>query len=161
MLLLLLPFILDLHYSHCYLSLSVTKTIAKALINCRLDYYNCLPSNTTLKNIAKLQCVQNLTRVVTQSPQFSHSVPLLKSLPVQSCIIFKLCTTAYQILSSGEPSYLFYKLSLAPKPREFHSSGFHVLSVPRVKLMLGLVHFELLSLLFGTDSLIMLSHQIA
>ena len=33
---------------------------------------------------------------------------------------------------SGEPSYPFSTLSLAPKSRELHSSGFH-LSVPRIK----------------------------
>ena len=53
------------------------------------------------------QRVQNcLARVVTRSPRFSRSVPLLKSLhwlPVQYCIIFKICTIAYQALSSIQP----------------------------------------------------------
>jgi len=74
--------------------------------------------------------------VVTQSPQFSHSVPLLKSLhwlPVQSRNIFKLCTIAYQTLSSGEPSYLFSMLYLTLKPRELRSSSFQLLSVLSVK----------------------------
>ena len=56
---------------------------------------------------------------------------------VKSRIIFKLCTVAYQILSSGESSYLFSMLSLAPKTRELHPSGFHLLSVPRVKTHAG------------------------
>jgi len=77
-----------------------------------------------------------VTQCVTGSPRFSHSVPLLKSLHwllVQSRIIFKLCTIAYQTISSGEPSRLFFTLSLAPKPRELRSFGFHLLSVPIVK----------------------------
>jgi len=86
----------------------------------------------------KLQCVQNcLARVVTRSPCFSHSFPLLKSLhwlPVQSDIIFIICTIDYQTFSSGESSYLFSMLSLAPKPRELRSSGFHLLSVAMVKI---------------------------
>ena len=131
----------DLRRIRRYISLSVAKTIATALITSRLDYCNSLLYNIASKDILKLQCVQNcLARVVTRSPRFSHSVPLLKSLhwlPVQSRIIFKLCTIAYQTLSSGEPSYLFSMLSLAPKPRELRSSGFHLLSVPRVKTHAG------------------------
>ena len=79
--------------------LSVAKAIATALITSRLDYCNSL-YNIASKDILKLQCVQDcLARVVTRSPRFSHSVPLLKSLhwlPVQSYIIFKLCSVAYQ-----------------------------------------------------------------
>jgi len=101
----------DLHLIRRYISLSVAKTIATALITSRLDYGNSLLYNITSKDILKLQCVQNcLARVVTRSHLFSHSVPLLKSLhlfPVQSGIIFKLCTIAYQTLSSEEPSYPF------------------------------------------------------
>ena len=52
---------------------------------------------------------------------------------VQPRIIFKLYTFPYQTLSSGESSYLFSKLSLAPKPRELRSSGFHLLSVSKFK----------------------------
>jgi len=113
---------------------------------CVLDYCNSLPYNIAPKNILKLQCVQNcLARVVIRSPQFSHSVPLLKSLhllPVHSHTIFKLCTIAYQSLSSGEPSYLFSMLSLTAKPRELHSSGFHSLPVPRVKTHAGIYAFS-------------------
>ena len=67
--------------------------------------------------------------VITCSPFFSHSVEFLKSLhrlSVQSRIIFKLYTIAYQTLSSRELSYLFSSLSLAPNPREIHSSGFYL-----------------------------------
>ena len=92
-------------------------------------------------DILKLQCVQNcVASVVRRSPRFCHSVPLMKShhgLPVQSRIIFKLCTIIYQTLSSGESSYLFSMLSLSPEPRELRSSGFHLFSFPRVKTHVG------------------------
>jgi len=67
-------------------------------------------------------------------------MPLLKSLhwlPVQTHIILKLCTIAYQTLSSRESSYLFFMLFLALKTRGLSSSGFHLLSVPRVKTYAG------------------------
>jgi len=131
----------DLRPIRHYISLLVDKTIARALITGRLDYCNSLLYNIASKDILKLQRVQNcLVRVVTRSARCFHSVSLLKSphwLPVQPRIIFKLWTIAYQILSSGEPSYLFSMLSLAPKPRELRSSGFHLLSVRRVKSHTG------------------------
>jgi len=93
----------DLHRIRRYISLSVAKTIARSLITSRLDfdYSNSVLSNIASKASLKLQCVQNcLARVVTRSPRFFHSVPLLKSLhwlPVQSRIIFKLCIIACNV----------------------------------------------------------------
>ena len=64
-----------------FISLSVAKTIATARVSSRLDYCNSILYNTANNDIAKLQRVQNcLARVVTRSPRFSRSVPLLKSL---------------------------------------------------------------------------------
>ena len=48
------------------MSFSATKTIATVLVNRRLDYCNSLYHNIALKDILKLQRVQNsLARVVT------------------------------------------------------------------------------------------------
>ena len=84
------------------ISLAVAKTIVIALVSSKLDYCNSLYHNIALKDILKLQRVENcLARVVTRSLQFSSSLPLLKSLhwlpdPVQYRIIFKI----YNYLSS-------------------------------------------------------------
>ena len=59
----------------------VAKIITTAVVSSSLDYCNSLYHNIDLKNILKLQRVQNVwARVVTRSPRFSDSVPLLKSL---------------------------------------------------------------------------------
>ena len=106
---------------------SVAKTIATALVSSRLDYCNSLLYNTANKDIAKLQCVQNcLARVVTCSPRFSRSVPLLKSLrwlPVHYRIIFKICTIAYQALSSTHLAYLNSMLTPARNSRQLRSTS--------------------------------------
>ena len=92
--------------------------IATALITSIFDYCNSLLYNIASKDILNLQCVQNcLNKVATRSTQFFHSIPLLKSFHWQPHIIYKLSIIAYQTLSSGERSYLFSILSLAPKPR--------------------------------------------
>jgi len=145
-----------------YISLSVAKTIATALITSRLDYSFC---NIASRDIIKLQCVQNcLAKDLTRPPRFSHPVPLLKSLhwlPVQSRIIFKLCTIAYQTLSSGEPLHLFSRLSLEPSQENSLHLVFTCFVFLGLKHMLGFVLFQLLSLLFGIHYLNTLSHQIA
>ena len=96
------------------MSFAVAKTIATALVSSRLDYCNSLYHNIGLNDILKLLRVQNcLSRVVTLSPHFSHSVLLLKSLhclPIRYRIIFKICAITYLnlfnllILHSPPPS---------------------------------------------------------
>ena len=66
--------ICDLRCIRLYMSSSVAKTIATALVSNILDYCNFRFHNIALKDILKLQHVQHcLLRVVTQSPCFSHS----------------------------------------------------------------------------------------
>ena len=129
----------DLRRIHRYISLSVAKTIPIALVTSRLDNWNSLLYNIASKDILKLECVQNcLARVVTRSPRFSHSVPLLKSLhrtwfPVQSRIVLNSALFPFFFFWRTFIS-LFHAFVLSPKPRKLLSSGFHVLSVVRVKI---------------------------
>ena len=114
--------ICDICLIHRFLSLSVAKTIAKALVSSRLDYYNSLLYNTANKDIAQVQYVQNcLARLVMHSLRFSRSMSLLKLfhwLPLHYHIIFKICTIAYQGLSSTLPAYLYLMLAPARKTRQ-------------------------------------------
>ena len=74
-------YIRDLRRIRRYMSLSVAKTIATALVRSRLDYCNFLLHNITINDITTLQRVQKfLVLVVTRYPRFSRSASLLKSL---------------------------------------------------------------------------------
>ena len=130
--------------------------IATALVSSILDDCNSFLPNIPIKDIAKLQRVQNgLARVVTPSPLFSRSVPLLKSLhwlPVRYHIIFKICTITYQVLSSKQPAYLHSMLTPARQPRQPRSSGSGLLPVPRLRQTLELELSRLLHQLCGTHS---------
>ena len=92
------------------LSLDFAKQIAVALVSSKLDYFNSLFHNMPEKDIARLQRVQNcLARVVTNAPQFSHSVPILKRLhwlPVKFRIHFKICAITFRTLKENQPAYL-------------------------------------------------------
>ena len=86
--------------------------------------------------LPKLQRVHIfLARVVTRSPRFSRSVPLLKSLHYR--IIFKICTIAYQTLSSTQPAYLNSMLTPARNSRQLRSTCSNPLYIPRVKTKAG------------------------
>ena len=123
------------------MSFAVAKTNGTALVSSKLDYCNSLYHNIALTDILKLQCVQNcLARVVTRSPRFSHTAPLLKLLhllPVQYRIIFKICTITYQALLSKQPAYLHSLLTPARQPRQLRSSNSNLLFVPSVKTNVG------------------------
>ena len=114
------------------MSLSVAKTIATTLVS------NSILHNIAINGITILRRVQNcLARVVTRSPRFSRSVPLLKSLhwlPVRYRIIFKICTITF---STKQPAYLHLMLTPTRQPRQLRSSGSDLLSVQRVKTNAG------------------------
>ena len=100
----------DLRRIRKNLSLDLAKQIAVALVSSKLDYCNSLFHNMPEKDIARLQRVQNcLARVVTNAPQFSRSVPILKRLhwlPVKFRTHFKICSITFRTLKENQPAYL-------------------------------------------------------
>ena len=88
----------------------VTKTVACSIVNSRLDYCNSLLAGTSVSNLAKLQRVQNtLARVVLRRGKYDHissALAELHWLPVKQRITFKLCTLAFNIKRTNQPSYL-------------------------------------------------------
>ena len=71
----------DLQRTRHHLDLDSAKLPANALVSSRLDYCNSLLSGIAETDLTKLQCILNrLARVVTKSPPFTCSVPLLRSL---------------------------------------------------------------------------------
>ena len=92
----------DLWCVHRHLDLESAKLLANALVSSRLDYCDSLLSGTAETEPTKLQRVLNhLARVVTKSPPFTRSVPLLRSLhwlPVKYRVHFKICLVTYRAL---------------------------------------------------------------
>ena len=71
----------DLRRIRKSLSLDLAKQFAVALVKSKLDYCNSFFHNMPVKDIARLQRVQNcLSGVVTKAPRFGHSVLILKRL---------------------------------------------------------------------------------
>jgi len=83
-------YIRDLRRIRLFISLSVAKTTATALVSSRRDYCNSLLYNTANTDIAKRQRVQNcLARVVTRSPRFQILYNSLSSTRVYTTSIYK------------------------------------------------------------------------
>ena len=87
------------------------------------------------------QRVQNkLVRLVTKSPPFNHSIPLLRSFhwwPVWFRILFKINLLTYKTLRGKQPVYLHSMLAASIPSRSLRSNNDSSLSVPRVKTNTG------------------------
>ena len=109
----------DLQCIQRYLDRNGAKLLANALVSSRLDYCNSLLSGIADTDLAKLQRVQNrLAHVVTKSPPFTCSVPLLRSLhwlSVNFIVDFKICLLTYKTPSEKQPVYL-HSLIATPLP---------------------------------------------
>ena len=90
---------------------------------------NILPES----QISSLQLIQNsLTRVVVKAPKSCHISPVLKSLhwlKIKERIDYKLLSLTYKVLTTTQPSYLHYLISLQP-PRCTRTSSVVTLARP-------------------------------
>ena len=91
-------------------SFAAYSSVFPVFVTSRLDYCNSLFHNIAIKDITKLQRIQTcLARVVTRSPRFTPSKPLLMYLhwlPIQYRKLCKIFAITYQTFSSKQPSYL-------------------------------------------------------
>ena len=124
-----------------YLNLDSAKLLATGLVSSRLEYCNSPVYRIVDTDHTKLQRVQNwLTRVVTKSPPFTHSVPLFRSLhwlPVKFRILFKTNLLTCETFHEKQPVYLHSKLATSLPSHSLRSSKRIKLSVPRVKTNTG------------------------
>ena len=103
----------------------------------RLHYCNSLLSGIAETDLTKLQCILNrLARVVTKSPPFTRSVPLLRSLhwlPVKYRVYFKIFLLTYKALHEEQPVYLCSLIATSLPSCSLRSNREITLSVPRIR----------------------------
>ena len=131
----------DLRRIRHHLDLDSAKLLATALVCSRLDYCNSLLYGIADIDLTRLQRVQNqLARLVTKSPPFTRSIPLLRALhwlPVRFRILFKINLVTYKTLREKEPVYHHSMLVASIPSRSLRSNNDNSLSVPRVKTNTG------------------------
>ena len=124
-----------------HLDLDSAKLLATALVSSCLDYCNSLLYGIADIDLTRLQHVQNrLARLLTKSPPFTCSVPLLRSLhwlPVRFRILFKINLLTYNTLCEKQPVYLHSILATSLPSRSPRSSNDNSPSVPRVETNTG------------------------
>ena len=131
----------DLRRIRRHLDLDSAKLLANALVSSRFDYCNSLLSGIAETDLTKLQRVLNrLAHVVTKSPPFTRSVPLLHSLhwlPVKYRVHFKICLLTYKALHEEQPVYLHSLIAISLPSRSLGSNRGITLSIPRIKTNTG------------------------
>ena len=131
----------DLRRIRRHLDLDSAKLLATALVSSRLDYCNSLLYGIADIDLSRLQRVQNqLARMVTKSPPFTRSIPLLRSLhwlPVRFRILFKIKLLTYKTMREKQSVYLHSMLAASIPSRSLRSNNDNSLSVPRVKTNTG------------------------
>ena len=131
----------DLRRIRRHLDLDSAKVLVNALVSSRLGYCNSLLSGIAETDLTKLQLVLNcLVRVVTQSPPFTRSVPLLHSLhwlPVKYKVHFKICLLTYKALHEEEPNYLRSLIAVSLPSCLLRSNRGITLSIPRIETNTG------------------------
>ena len=132
----------DLRRIRRRLDLDSAKLLATALVSSRLDHCNSLLYGIADIDLTRLHArAQNqLARLVTKSPPFIRSIPLLRSLhwlPVRFRILFKINLLTYKILREKQPVYLHSMLAASIPSHSLRSNNDNSLSVPRVKTNTG------------------------
>ena len=131
----------DLWRIRRHLDLDSAKLLATALMSSNLDYCNSLLYSITNIDLTRLQHVQNrLARLVTKSPPFTCSLPLLRSLqclPVRFRILFKINLLTYKTLCDKQPVNLHSMLATSLPSLSLRSYNDNSVSVLRVKTNTG------------------------
>ena len=131
----------DLRRIRRHLDLDSAELLANALVSRRFDYCNSLLSGIAEIDLTKLQRVLNrLARVVTKSPPFTRSVPLLRSLhwpPVKYRVHFKICLLTYKALQEEQPVYLRSLIAISLPSHSLRSNRGITLSISRIKINSG------------------------
>ena len=129
-----------------HLDLESAKLLSNALVSSHLDYCNSLLSGIAETDLTKLQRILNcLACVVTESPPFTRSAPLLRSLhwlPVKYRVHSKICLLTHKAPHEEQPVYLRSLIATSLPSRSQRSKRGITLSIPRA--------FSSAPLLFGT-----------
>ena len=116
--------------------------LAAALVSSRLDYCNSLLYGIADIDLTRLHSVYRaqLASLVTKSPPFTRSIPLLRSLhwlPVRFRILVKINLLTYKTQGEKQLVYLHSMLAASIPSRSPRSNNDNSLSVPRVKTNTG------------------------
>ena len=116
-------------------------TVINALVFSKLLYCSTVWSNTSNKNICRLQSVQNFAaRIITGTRKFDHITPALRDLrwlPIKQKLFFRDAVIAFKCMTGQAPHYLSdqFTTRLAVTGRAIRSC--QLLNIPLYKSSTG------------------------
>ncbi len=115
--------------------------LINALVFSKLYYCSTIWSNSSKKNIAKLQKVQNFAaRIVTGTKKFDHITPSLKQLnwlPVNYMLRFRDTVMAYKCVNGMAPSYLCRMFQTRSQLHNLNTRSSELLEIPLYRTATG------------------------
>ena len=118
-----------------YLTQSATARLVLFAITFRLDYCNSILVGLPLKQISRLQRVQNnAAKLVLRKSKYDHVTPLLQELhwlPIKFRPQYKITTFVYRFFDGSLPGYLSQTLCAYEPKRNLRSSCEKLLKVPK------------------------------
>ena len=110
-------------------------TLACAIVNSRLDYCNALLYGVSVKNIHRLQRIQNSLARVVCNVQYGQSatgvLQALHWLPITKRITYKIATITHRTLHTQQPTYLAELVHVSEPTRLLRSADRLLLDQPR------------------------------
>ena len=117
------------------------ENVIKALVFSRLYYCSTVWSNTSKKNIKRLQSVQNFAaRIVTGNRKYDHITPVLRQLnwlPVSSTLKYYLGTLTFKCLKGLAPEYLGNRFKTRSSISNRDTRNKNALNIPKYRLATG------------------------
>ena len=115
--------------------------VINALVFSKLYYCSPVWSNTSKKNISKLQKVQNFAcRIITGKRKFYHITPVLRELrwlPVTSFLKYTLRVLAFKCVKGLAPSYLCRRFKTRASVHNRNTRYKNSLNIPAYKSASG------------------------
>ena len=115
--------------------------LISALVMNKLLYCSSVWSNTSAKNINKLQSVQNFAcRIVTNTKKFDHITPKLRELswlPVKEQLLFRDTVMMYKCVHDLAPPYLCNKFSKRSDLHERYTRNRELFQIPMYNTTIG------------------------
>ena len=120
-----------------YLTAAATEQVIQAFVTSRLDVGNTVLYRLFLKQIQRLQKVQNwAARLIDGAMKYSHAIPLLTKmlwLPIAVRVEFNNLLLTHRPLTSHAPEYIERRVSRRQSVGSLRSRKLNLLCVPRTR----------------------------